>query len=167
MTKYQAKEFLEIILNWCFQFYDERTLGIDTDKYGIRIFELLPKYKKNFPEDCFYSGLVYRKMEKGSNCPQELVACSCKIGANDKISLFSINHTRYYQSTCTNGYYLHNIVLYLMDTFNLRESAYFKLSQLESLLERTKEEAEVICFMERKNFKRQKLNQTRYVDDNE
>ena len=155
MNGYQAKELLEIITNWCFQFYDESIHGVNINECGIRIFELLPKYKNDFPENCFYSGPVYRKMEKGSNCPQELVACSCEIGANNKVGLFSITHQRYYQSTCVNGYYLHNIVLYLMNTFKTQEPKCFGIS----LLKRTKEEAEVICFMERKNFRRQKLNQ--------
>ena len=155
MTAYQAKEFLEIIANWCFQFYDESIPGVKTNECGIRIFELLPKYKNDLPENCFYTGPVYRKMEKGSNCSQELVACSYEIGANDRVGLFSITHPRYYQSTCVNGYYLHNIVLYLMDTFNLQEPKCFGMS----LLKRTEEEAEVICFMERKNFKKQKPNQ--------
>lgn len=115
------------------------------------VVHLLTKYKNNFPENCFYTGPVYRKMEKGSNCPQELVACSCEMGANDRVGLFSITHPRYYQSTCVNGYYLHNIVLYLMDMFNLQEPKRLGMS----LLKRTREEAEVICYMERKNFKKQ------------
>lgn len=39
MTAYQAKEFLEIIANWCFQFYDENTPGVKTNECGIKIFE--------------------------------------------------------------------------------------------------------------------------------
>lgn len=108
----------------------------------------MPKYRKDFPENCFYTGEVYRKMERGSNCPDRLVSCSYNKGANVRIGLLSLQRPRYYQSTCTNGYNLHNIILYLINTFNLKEPTY--------LLERTEEEAEVICFMDRKNFRRQK-----------
>lgn len=152
MTKQQATELLEIINNWCFQFYDERIPGVPENEYGIRIFELLPKYKKDFPENCFYTGQVYRKMERGSNCPKKMVACSSKKNANTKIGIFSLNRPRYYQSTCTNGYNLYNIILYLMNTFELREPTCYGMS----LLQRTQNEAEVICFMEQKNFRKQK-----------
>lgn len=148
MTKQQAIELLEVIDNWCFQIYDERIPGVPENEYGIRIFELLPKYRKDFPENCFYTGEVYRKMERGSNCPDELVACSYNKDANAMIGIFSICKPRYYQSTCTNGYNLHNIILYLINNFNLKKPT--------RLLKRTEEEAEVICFMNRKNFRRQK-----------
>lgn len=152
MTKQQAIELLEVIDNWCFQIYDERIPGVPESEYGIRIFELLPKYRKDFPENCFYTGEVYRKMERGSNCPDGLVACSYNKDANTNIGMFSICRPRYYQSTCKNGYILHNIILYLMSTFNLKEPISYGIH----LLERTEEEAEVICFMDRKNFRRQK-----------
>lgn len=158
MTKQQAIELLEVINNWCFQIYDERIPEVPENEYGIRIFELLPKYRKDFPENCFYTGEVYRKMERGSNCPDRLVACSYNKYANKRIGLLSLHRPRYYQSTCTNGYNLHNIILYIINTFNLKEPVFFGIH----LLERTEEEAEVICFMDRKNFRRQK--QARELD---
>lgn len=154
MTQNQAKEFLKVIENWCFQYYDERSCeNMPKNEYGIRIFELLPKYKKDFPENCFYTGLVYRKMEKGSNCPKELVACSYEKGANTKIGFLSLRYPRYYQSTCINGYNLYNIVLYLIRSFSLCEPKCW-LTGIK-LSERIKNEAEIICYMEQKNFKKE------------
>lgn len=151
MTKQQAIELLTVIKNWCFQRYDGRTSFIRENDYGIRIFELLPQYKETFPKNCFYTGSVYRKMEKGSNCPKKLVACSKEKGANERIGIFSLKRPRYYQSTCINGYDLHNIVSYLMSNFGLTEPK----CVCTGLLRRTEEEAEVICYMEQRNFKKQ------------
>lgn len=154
MTQSQAKELLKVIENWCFQYYDGRRCeDMPENEYGIRIFELLPKYKKNFPKNCFYTGPVYRKMEKGSNCPKELVACSFEKGANAKIGFFSLHHPRYYQSTCINGYDLYNIVLYLINFFSLQEPRHY-LTGIK-LSERIKNEAEIICYMEQKNFRKE------------
>nr|DAF67958.1 MAG TPA: hypothetical protein [Caudoviricetes sp.] len=121
MTKNQAKELLKVINNWCFQRYDGRLFNIQENEYGIRIFELLPKYKRHFPENCFYTGPVYRKMSKGANCPTQLVSCSSKKGANEFIGFLSIPYPRYYTSTCKDGYVLHDIIVYLMNLFNIPE----------------------------------------------
>lgn len=79
MTIQEKIKLLNVIKNWCFQYYDERS-GVSTELCGIQIFKLLPKYQKVFPENCFYTGMVYRKAEKGYNCPIHLVACSKEKG---------------------------------------------------------------------------------------
>lgn len=131
MTQSQAEELFIIIRNWCYQRYNERvTPGLPQKEYGTRIFELLPKYKKFFPKNCFYTGPVYRKMKKGSNCPKELVACSSEKGTNTNISMFSCPNPRYYQSTCKEGYVLHNILLYLKKLFFLINKILLELKKL-------------------------------------
>ena len=152
MKKEQMEELLTIIENWCFQLYNER-LGVSPKEAGTRIFELLPKYKNNFPKNCFYTGMVYRKMEKGSCCPKDLVACSYKKNANVDIGTISICHPRYYQSTCTDGYDLYNILLFLAKNLNIKIEDRKRFGT--SLIERVLKEAEIICKMDRKNFRKQ------------
>ena len=154
MTQSQAKELFIIIRNWCYQQYNEKVApGLPPKEYGTRIFELLPKYKESFPQSCFYTGIIYRKMKKGSNCPKQLVACSYEKGTNTNISMISCPNPRYYQSTCKEGYILHNILLYLKETFSLNKE---NSPGIENALERTESETEVICYMEQKNFQKEK-----------
>lgn len=148
MTKEQAQELLVVINNWCFQHYDKRSCD-KAEEYGTRIFELLPKYKKYFPSDCFYNGKVYRIAEKGYNCPKNLVACSYEKDANILINFLSLNHKKHYQSTCENGYNLYNIVNFLDSKFNISTNF------IPSLLERLFDEKEIICKMNKKDFRKQ------------
>ena len=144
-------KLLNVIENWCFQLYDKRCCNITEDEYGIRIFELLPKYENNFPADCFYSGMVYRKANKGYNCPTQLVACSSVKGANANVGLLSINQPRYYQSTCDEGYDLYKIVKWLLNELKIEDRFVYGYS----LLQRIRDESEIICYMNKRNFRKE------------
>ena len=67
--------------------------------------------------------------------------------------MISCPNPRYYQSTCKEGYILHNILLYLKETFSLNKE---NSPGIENALERTESETEVICYMEQKNFQKEK-----------
>jgi len=149
MTKKEAYHLLDVINNWVLK----NKMSNNPYGNGIEIFTLLPKYEKEFPDVCFYTGKIKRKMPE-QKCPLILQACSklegdnSGIGTGDlllKIMGRAVPQKYQYFSDTTNGFDLEKIINYLILTFKLS-------NKNTEVLNRVFYEKEVICYMNPQNY---------------
>ena len=159
MTKDEALHFCDLLGDYVFQCYDKNKCSdhLKTKEF----FELLTKYWQEFPSSCFYSGTVYRKMNKYNHTKSgELCSCSRIKGTNRDIG-FLTPDLAYYQFDCKNGLILSEALTYLCRTYrldlnslnpNIEES----VSIYQNILNRVIKESEIIAHFSRRNFSKEK-----------
>jgi len=154
MTKEEAYYLLDVINNWILK---NKYTSNNPYGNGLEIFTLLPEYKKEFPNDCFYTGEIKRKMPE-QECPLILQACSklegdnSGIGTGDlllKIMGRAVPQKYQYFSDTTNGFDLEKIINYLILTFKLSNKS-------TEALNKVSREKEVICYMNPQNYVKEK-----------
>lgn len=142
MTKEEGIELLNAIIEYV------RCLRRG-EKY--KIFTLLERYRHHFPDECFYSGIIYRKQPKDVQIEfGKLYSCS-KENSEALKSINYLNNCRIYESTCNKGFDLNKIILFLIDKFELENITYVK-----TVLNTTNDEKEVICYIKKKDFRKVK-----------
>lgn len=138
MTQSDAADLLNTINAYCSQDYN----------IGVYIFSKLEYFKNDFPSNCFYNGIAYRKANSNTINTEinTLKSCSKNIKSIQNISFISKVNARCYKFECKNGYDLLEIVLWLINNFNLKEpNIYSIFGPLKLLHERIENESEVIA----------------------